>query len=202
MNILSFDTTNGLASVAVMRHEQLLAYLITKENSSQAEQLFKLIDQALIQANLKLEDINLISLTNGPGSFTGVRVGIAAALGLQMTMKCSFIALSNFQVLAFAAQEFYPNAAITVALDARRGQVYYQDFLSDLTVASEAKLIDSCDIVSHNIIIGDGAKTESELSCAANAAMLAKASKYFFDLGLYSELKPLYIREPDFKIYP
>lgn len=200
MNILSFDTTNGLASVAVLQNDQLLAYLTTKENSQQAEQLFSLIDQALTQANLALSEIDLVSITNGPGSFTGVRVGIAAALGLKMIMKCKFIALSNLQVMAFAAQEAYPNIPITVALDARREQIYCQDFSSDLIATSEAKLINITQASSANIIIGDGVKTNNKLNCNANAAMLAKASKYFLELNLYSELEPLYVREPDFKI--
>ncbi len=198
MKILSFDTTNNLASVAIMDNGELLSYHVTNESSSQAEKLFSLINQALQETNLQIYDIELLSVTNGPGSFTGVRVGLAAALGMQMNCKAKFIALSNFQVLAYREKE--KNKDIAVALDARRGQVYLQLFNSKLESISEPKLmlLEEVSLASDVIIIGNAIKQLNEaLFINADAAMLAKASEFYLQKNMYSDIVPLYIREPD-----
>ena len=205
MKILSFDTSNNLASVAIMANEQLLAYNITDGSSQQAEKLFSLIKQALEEAKLQLTDIDLISVTNGPGSFTGVRIGLAAALGLQMSSASKFIALTNFQVLAWQAKQLYPDKPSAVILDARRDQVYFQLFNSQLEHLNEPELIATAAVPSlkHMVLVGDGAKFLSqydfdiELTNNANAKLLAASSKFYLENKLYQNLAPLYIREPD-----
>jgi tRNA threonylcarbamoyladenosine biosynthesis protein TsaB len=198
MKILAFDTTNSLASVAIVDKGKLLSFQITKEASNQAEMLFKLIKDALLESNLKLEDINLVSVTNGPGSFTGVRVGLAAALGMEMNINAKLIALSNFQVLAYSKKESINDIAVIV--DARREQVYLQLFNSKLRSITEPALISCKDIsLSKDIsIIGDGFEQENkDLMINVDAKLLAQASEFYFDQDLYSDIAPLYIREPD-----
>ena len=213
MKILSFDTSNNLASVAIMHNEELLSYSSTEQNSKQAEKLFQLIEQNLQQANLQLTDIDLVSLTNGPGSFTGVRIGLAAALGLQMGCKAQFIALTNFQVLAWQAKNRYANSPIAVLLDARREQVYLQQFNAELEALTEAKLIEVEELLAQlpaNLELafsGDGVKllpasdpkwhVDESLNINVNAEILAKASLFYWQNKRYHDLIPLYIREPD-----
>lgn len=200
MKILSFDTTNNLASVAIMAEGQILSYHATQESSQQAEKLFQLITQALEEASLKLEDIDLVTVTNGPGSFTGVRIGLAAALGMQMACRAKIIALSNFQVLAYQAID--KNKNIAVILDARREQVYLQSFNSKLESIDEAKLlsIEDISLAKDTILIGDGVKfikAQDDLNKNVDAAMLVKASEFYLAHSRYSDIVPLYIREPD-----
>ncbi len=205
MRILSFDTSNNLASVAIIANRQLLAYNITNENSQQAEKLFSLIKQTLKEAKLQLTDIDLISVTNGPGSFTGVRIGLAAALGLQMSSASKFIALTNFQVLAWQAKQLYPDKPIAVILDARRDQVYFQLFNSQLEHLNQPELIAVTTVPSleNMVLVGDGTKFfpqcdfDIELTNNANARLLATSSKFYLENKLYHNLVPLYIREPD-----
>ena len=167
----------------------LLAYSTTLENSQQAEKLFLLIEQCLTEANLQLSKIDLISVTNGPGSFTGVRIGLAAALGLRMAIKAKVIALSNFQVSAWKASQDNPGKQIAVSLDARREQVYYQLFDSDLKNLTEAKLvaIKHLEYPKNAILIEDN----------VNAKFLIEATEFYWKNKLYNDLEPLYIREPD-----
>jgi tRNA threonylcarbamoyladenosine biosynthesis protein TsaB len=198
MKILSFDTTNSLASVAIMVDNKLLSYFVTEESSSQAEKLFYLINKSLKETGLLLDDIDLVSVTNGPGSFTGVRIGLAAALGMRMSSRAKFIALSNFQVLAYQLKE--QNKDIAVALDARRGQIYLQLFNSKLENISEPSFIsiEDLSIDKDMLIIGDGIKQANEsLMINADAALLCKASEFYFSRNMYSDITPLYIREAD-----
>jgi len=200
MNILSFDTTNNLASTAVISNGQFLSYNTTENSSQQAEKLFSLIDETLKQAKLGLSDIDIVSVTNGPGSFTGVRIGLAAALGMQIYSKAKFIALTNFQVLAFYAKEKSINKDITVALDARREQVYLQNFSAQLQELNEAKLLDrqNLDLNINSFLIGDG--LPDSLDIKVNAKLLAQATEYFWKKGQYHDLIPLYIRQPDITV--
>lgn len=189
MKILSFDTSNNLASVAVLAGQQLLAYSTSLENSQQAEKLFSLITECLEKAKLKLTELDLISVTNGPGSFTGVRIGLAAALGMQMAVKVPIISLSNFQVMAWKMKEQSPNQNLAIVLDARRDQVYYQLFNKNLDMITNPSLIARGDIPKTDAIIYENG--------VPNAEMLAKASEYFYNKKQFSNLEPLYIREPD-----
>ncbi len=189
MKILSFDTSNNLASVAIMDDNKLLAYNTTMESSQQAEKLFLLIEEVLKKANLELSDIDLISVTNGPGSFTGVRIGLAAALGIKIGIKAQVISLSNFQVLAYKALKERSEEEIEVVLDARRDQVYYQKFDTQLHHLTEPKLLAK-----------DSLKTAP--MDKPNAKNLAEATEFFWKNKLYSDLDPLYIREPDAIVKP
>ena len=204
MNILSIDTTNNFASTAVMSNNKILSYNITEERSQQAEKLFQLIELSLQQSKLQLSDIDLVSVTNGPGSFTGVRVGLAAVMGMQMAHEIKYIALSNFQVLAYAAAtDCKQGEQIAVVLDARREQVYYQLFNRTMEELSQSKLlaIEDLQFPRESILVGDAVKffpnRSSFLEVNADAKLLANASKYFLEANRYSALEPLYIREPD-----
>lgn len=167
-----------------MDGDTLLAYNTTATSSQQAEKLFSLIEECLKLSKLKLSDIDLISVTNGPGSFTGVRIGLAAALGLKMGSKTQVISLSNFQVLAYQALKEHSDKEVEIVLDARREQIYYQKFDVQLNHLTEPKLLAK-----------DAIKIDPMNN--PNAKMLAEATKFFWQNKLYSDLEPLYIRQPD-----
>lgn len=207
MKILSFDTSNSLASAAILSDNKLLSYNSTKESSQQAEKLFSLIDESLKEAKLKIEEIDLISVTNGPGSFTGVRIGLAAALGLQIASKLRIIALTNFQVLAWQRYQENLKQPIEILLNARRDQVYQQKFSKNLEIIAEPSLvnIDDLKLSEDALLIGDGiallTKEDSSLDqyiVNVNAELLSKATEFYWQKKQYHDLIPLYIREPDF----
>jgi tRNA threonylcarbamoyladenosine biosynthesis protein TsaB len=198
MKILAFDTTNSLASVAIMSDGIELSFKVTRESSSQAELLFKLIREALEESSLNMSDIDLVSVTNGPGSFTGVRVGLAAALGMQFACEAQFITLSNFQVLAYSIKGGHKD--ITVVLDARREQIYVQSFNYKLEKISQPEILLLKDLFleEDKLFIGDGLKQEgNSLMINADARLLAQASEFYFKQNMFGDMSPLYIREPD-----
>ncbi len=205
MNILSFDTSNNLASAAVSSKSKILAYNITNSGSQQAEKLFELIDLSLKEAKLNINEINLICLSNGPGSFTGVRIAIAAALGLELSGNAKVISLSNFEVIAWHNINHFANdLPLTVILDAYNEQVYWQSFDKNLIALEEPKIISLnelklLDMNQYNLV-GSGLKYfesyDEKLSLTNNAKLICQASTFFLDKKKYNQLIPLYIRPP------
>lgn len=206
MNILSFDTSNSIASVAILNDKNLASYNNTKQSSQQAEKLFQLINLSLNEADTSLEKIDLISVTNGPGSFTGIRIALSAALGIRASIpNKKIISLSNFQVVAWQAREYTRTKDIAVILDARQDHIYLQLFDNNLNEISSPSLLAkkeiSRSILENFFLIGDGVKLVSDnkidlaINVNANAEILAKATIYFWKKNKYSDLIPLYVRQ-------
>lgn len=208
MKILSFDTSNSFASVAIIDDSRILSYNITKQASQQAEKLFCLISKSLKDANVMFDDIDLLMVTNGPGSFTGVRVGLSAALGIKIASNKIVKSISNFQVLAWKARELFPNKKnIAVILDARREQFYFQIFDMNLNPINESSLMMIDEVFKYLseevVFVGDGIKFlpqeyfNESLNIVTNAEILSHASEFYWTNGGYNDLIPLYIRQPD-----
>ncbi|MCI9177286.1 MAG: tRNA (adenosine(37)-N6)-threonylcarbamoyltransferase complex dimerization subunit type 1 TsaB [Clostridia bacterium] len=79
MKILALDTSSKNASVAILEDETILIQLNNSDEKTHSQKLMPMIDEAFQKTNLALEDISLIACGLGPGSFTGVRIGIATA---------------------------------------------------------------------------------------------------------------------------
>jgi len=136
MNILAFDTCFDACSVCVARRRQgdvvELAGAIELFETGHAERLVPMIGEVMQQGRLAFEDLDRIAVTVGPGTFTGTRIGIAAARGLALTTKADVVGASSLAVMArVAARKLGPrpkDEALAVAVDARRGEVYVQLF--------------------------------------------------------------------------
>lgn len=180
-------------------------YDSTTQSSQQAEKLFQLIDLSLKEANLDLNDLDLISVTNGPGSFTGIRIGLSAAAGIRASTAKKIISLSNFQVMAWQAREYNTLKKIAVMLDARREQIYMQLFDKDLREITTPSLLDIKEIdkfmLEDHFLIGDAVKLvfnnkiDEKIDINVNAEILARATQYFWKEKKYNDLIPLYIRQ-------
>lgn len=127
MNILGIDTTAKTASVVVKNLNN--TYVGSDINSiTHSEKLLPLIHKTLSESNTKFEDINLLATTNGPGSFTGCRIGVATIKALSHPKKIDILAVSSLELMAF---ESYLNLKensekyICPILDARNSRVYY-----------------------------------------------------------------------------
>ncbi|MFK8039969.1 MAG: tRNA (adenosine(37)-N6)-threonylcarbamoyltransferase complex dimerization subunit type 1 TsaB [Rickettsiaceae bacterium] len=129
-NILSFDTSNSTISVGVSRGAKILAYNEELKPSMQAEKLIPMIESTLNEAKLNYKDMDYLGVVNGPGSFTGIRVGLSCAKAIcfaQEQIKC--ITVSNFDMSHFRAKEQIKTyEKIYVILDAYRSQLYIQSF--------------------------------------------------------------------------
>ncbi len=118
--ILAVDTTSEFGSVAVRRGNDTLADLHLHTTDGFGQHIIQQIAEALKQAQVKLSEVDCFAAASGPGSFTGVRVGLAAIKGLAEAMHKPAAAISNLRALSLVGH----NALRAVVLDARRGQVY------------------------------------------------------------------------------
>lgn len=171
MNILSFDSCCGAFSIAIMHNKQDLAYYKHPNVNQQAELLAVKIDTMLHQSNIEISDINYIAITIGPGSFTGIRVGIALAKGIAAATKIPLIGISTLEAIAFKHRQ----SDILVALAAGRGRYYTQHFshgnsTSNIEVWSKDQLSQSSQLT---IIECDALVNSLNLPDAKDIALLA-----------------------------
>lgn len=120
--VLAIDTSTPAGSVAITRGEQLLGELFLKGNGTHTDHLLSSIQLLFEKVSLGIEDLDAMAVVLGPGSFTGLRVGIATAKGLALAAEIPVIGVSSLRALAFQASfARYPVCAL---LDARKNEVY------------------------------------------------------------------------------
>ncbi len=126
VNVLAFDCAGSGAAVAVTVAGRVAARAADPAPIGQAEYLLPMIEGVCREADLRLADLDLIAVTVGPGSFTGIRIGLAAARGLALATGLPCIGVTSFAaVAASAAAELRP---LAVALDSRRDDIFVQCF--------------------------------------------------------------------------
>ena len=121
--ILALDTSSPTGSLAVLRDENVIGVVSTLAEETYSSRMFRHLEFLLQELSLKLEQFDLFAVAAGPGSFTGLRVGLAAAKGWAEVYQKPVVGIS---VLEAIAAQSYSNATVLVAAsDARRGEVYY-----------------------------------------------------------------------------
>jgi tRNA threonylcarbamoyladenosine biosynthesis protein TsaB len=123
MRILALDTATESCSVAIVEDQTLLAEVTEANRQTHARYLMDLIRTALLMARVELKDIEGIAVSRGPGSFTGLRIGIGTAKGLAEALGKPLVGVSSLKALALQAGVV--SQLIFALIDARRGEVYY-----------------------------------------------------------------------------
>lgn len=137
MLTLSIDTCSRYCSVCVSREATILAYKILPLERGHAEQLLPLIQETFTAAGLSLQETQAVCVHIGPGTFTGVRIGLAAARALGLALSCRVVGVTLFQLLAFhAGQNLPPLSQIVTLVPTVKEQFYYQEFLGDKATTS------------------------------------------------------------------
>ena len=129
MKILAFETSAKSASVALLQDDILIAEYYQNCGQTHSKTLMKMAQDLLDNCECKVEELGAIACASGPGSFTGVRIGVAAAKGMAWAAEKPCIGVSTLEAMAYQAMEF--EGLICCAMDARREQVYNALFLSD-----------------------------------------------------------------------
>jgi tRNA threonylcarbamoyladenosine biosynthesis protein TsaB len=131
MKILALDTTNSTLSVAVLSGTSLLSQKNIFENNKHSELLIPVIEECLNQAKIWYQDLDLIAFTNGPGSFTGIRVGYSCAKALAISTNLPVFALSSLEAIAYSYLQELRNGIgkILVVNDARLEEFFIQEFV-------------------------------------------------------------------------
>ncbi|MEK6599673.1 MAG: tRNA (adenosine(37)-N6)-threonylcarbamoyltransferase complex dimerization subunit type 1 TsaB [Deltaproteobacteria bacterium] len=168
MKILAIDTSTASGSIALLDDDQIIAELTTCTQKTHVERLLPLIKTLLSSINTKIEDVDGFALTIGPGSFTGLRIGLAAIKGLAWSLNKPVVGVSTLEALAMNIP--YSDKPICPILDARKKEVYAGIYkvdghwpisvMPDLAISPEA-LVEK--IKEPTIFIGDGIKIISEL---------------------------------------
>lgn len=122
MYILAIDSATPVAGVALLRDETLLVETFANIGLTHSETLMPMVDRALKDAGLAVGQLDAIAVTIGPGSFTGLRIGLAAAKGLALAADKPLIGISTLEVLAHNLS--YSSLLVGTILDARKGEVY------------------------------------------------------------------------------
>jgi tRNA threonylcarbamoyladenosine biosynthesis protein TsaB len=122
MHILAIDTTTDICSVAVLSDTEILKETSQKVKTGHIGAILLLIDEVLRTSGLRKKDINLIATGLGPGSFTGIRIGIATAKGLAAAINCEIWGVSTLDAVAANAPE--SDIHVMPVLDARKGEIF------------------------------------------------------------------------------
>ena len=126
MKTLALDTTSATLSVALLNDNQVLSKSTIYENGKQAELLVPEIEKILTQNKIWYQDLDLIAATNGPGSFTGTRIGLTVARTLKLATNLPLILLNSCEVIAYKYRKRAEK--IFVVLDARADEFFYAEF--------------------------------------------------------------------------
>ena len=124
--ILAFDTSAAHCAAALLLGERCVATRLEPMAKGQAERLFPLLEELLAEAGAAWRDLTAIGVGTGPGNFTGVRISVAAARGLALSLKVPAIGVSAFDALAHGLAR-----PLLASVDARRGLAYVARMGSD-----------------------------------------------------------------------
>ena len=161
MILLAIDTCFSSASVAVVSEEKLFGLYYIDNKLTHSTKLIPMIENVLSELDLRVSDIDAIACTNGPGSFTGIRIGMATAKGLSFPENKPIMPVSSLEAAAYNFSCL--SLPICVMTDARNSQVFYGKFVFsekgfETLVPPTAEEISqvSKDITSPTIVLGDG----------------------------------------------
>jgi tRNA threonylcarbamoyladenosine biosynthesis protein TsaB len=143
MLLLAIDTAGANCAVALARSEggapEILARKVERIGRGHAEILMPMIEDALGSAAVSYGDLDRIAVATGPGSFTGVRVGVATARGLALALDIPAVGVGTLKALASPVMQAEARGTVVAVLDAKRGEVY--GFAQD--AASGAVLVEA-----------------------------------------------------------
>ncbi|AHG43798.1 O-sialoglycoprotein endopeptidase [Rhizobium leguminosarum bv. trifolii CB782] len=209
MIVLALDTAGVDCAAAVYDsgRNTVLGEASDMIGKGHAEHLIGIVDRALDQADMELSDIDRIAVTIGPGSFTGIRVGVAAARGFALSLNVPAVGVTTLEVMASAQREKTPHRPVLAAMDAKRDEIYLQSFSSDGSPLDTPRALS----VAQAQAFAEG--FDGEIAGSATALLKPDAGgdhTNTFPISVVARLgaaaspdagkpKPLYLRGPDAK---
>lgn len=169
--LLHIESTSTVCSVAISKDADLVAIKELNNGYTHAENLHVFIDNLLKEISLKPSDLNAVSISSGPGSYTGLRIGFSAAKGLAYALQIPLISIETLKALSLAAiKKANKNALFCPMMDARRMEVYcaiYNNQLNEVLPIQALVLtqesIKSFDLNQPIYFFGDGMSKAKEL---------------------------------------
>lgn len=217
-SLLAIDTGQAACSVALWRDGAVAAHRLSPMPKGHAEALVPMIEEVQAEAGFAFEDLDAFAVTVGPGTFTGLRVGLATARGLAVAAGKPLIGVTTLEAIAWPARrETKEDAAIVATFDARRNEAYLQCFAASGASITEAALVSLDEVATHVpdralICVGTGAAlVRDRLTSHVHTIALASAAA-LPDARVVAEIAadrpteteelpgPLYLRAPDAKL--
>lgn len=216
-HILCIETATEICSVAIAKNGETISLAEDTQGNNHASQLHILVAKALEQSNLQFSDLQAVAVSKGPGSYTGLRVGVSAAKGYCYALQIPLIAINTLQSLANGFWQKNPNYSGLVCpmIDARRMEVYCALFNQTLNevLPTQAKIIDEESFIeqlSQNQItfIGNGAakcqntitsvQAKFDISVKCNASYLSHFAQEAFNQNTFEDVayfEPYYLKD-------
>jgi tRNA threonylcarbamoyladenosine biosynthesis protein TsaB len=202
MLILNIETSTNVGSVSLSKDGNSWIIKEEKESGDHARQLTVFIEELMDTAKLSLKDLDAVAVSAGPGSYTGLRIGVSVAKGIAYTLQKPLIAVETLKAIAYGVQLFDrpgPNDLIVVIQDARRMDAFAAVYKSDLSTVRSPfflTLEKFKGIVNHPSFIFSAVNCPSsrfmeQLSCEQYL------EKKFEDVAYY---EPFYMKPPNVTI--
>lgn len=165
--ILQIETATPVCSVAIAINGETIALIEESAQNIHASKLTLFIEEAMKQANISYQQLDAVAVSKGPGSYTGLRIGVSTAKGLCFALDKPLIAINTLQMMAdgYLMQNPAYDGLICAMIDARRMEVFTATYDANLSEveATNAKIVDEISFASvlekNNItFIGDGAE--------------------------------------------
>ncbi|MDR2902685.1 MAG: tRNA (adenosine(37)-N6)-threonylcarbamoyltransferase complex dimerization subunit type 1 TsaB [Lactobacillales bacterium] len=199
MLTLAIDTSSSYISVALLAESDVVQYVHLEMQTGQSEALFPAIQKLFDGTRYTQKDLTQIAVAVGPGSYTGVRIGLSTARGLSLALGIPVIGVTNF-----AAWSYGLMTPVRVTLDTRRGEYYTQSFDGDGNETSEPAIVSLAQLekMLPFTAVGDAARDVAEkIKCDS----VEKVSPAAVSIGKYAvqypqkgkSAEPLYLREAD-----
>lgn len=198
--ILSLETSTTVCSVALHNNGKLMASAEIHKEQSHASKLAVLIDQVVKLSDTPMSAVQAIAVSEGPGSYTGLRIGVSTAKGLCFALGIPLLSVGTLLLLAKQIQSkaILDNTWLCPMIDARRMEVYCQMFDSQMNTLQgiEAKVIDEesfkDSLANHKIIFfGDGAAKCKSVIAHPNAFFISDIVPSAKELGFLANEKLL-----------
>ena len=188
MRILGLESSAKAASVAVSEDGKLISQYYQASGLTHSRTLLAMAEDLLKNLDLKMGDIDAVAVAIGPGSFTGIRIGVAAAKGLSWGAGKSACGVSTLEAMAYHLID-REDVVICPVMDARRGQVYNAEF-----TAKDGELTRLCPdrAVSANVLIDEAKADDRVYMLVGDGAELCFTK--FNDAGVPVKIAPEHIR--------
>ena len=220
--ILAIETGTDICSVALIREGELIALRESDEERNHAKKIAVFVDELLREYDIAAEELDAVAVSKGPGSYTGLRIGVSFAKGLCYGQNIPLVAVGSLDSLVEVAREDFEagiidieqwdNALLCPMIDARRMEVYTQLFDTDGVAQSEveAKIIDTESFAEERkdrtfVIFGNGAKKCTEvlegatfIEVVPSARGMARLAEQAFAEGKTEDVayfEPFYLKD-------
>lgn len=219
MRILAVDTSSNVATAAVMEDNTLLGEYILNHKKTHSQKIMVMIEQLLADLELTVQDIDLFAASVGPGSFTGLRIGVATVKALAHAAGKRVVSVGTLEALAYNVP--HAEHIIVPIMDARRNNVFTASYIWDEgfkeigepEAISIEECVESCGEFLDTIFVGDGVAVHGEYireklgehaifphgavigARASSVAACAMEKAKRGDAQSYLEMKPYYIRK-------